>query len=389
MTKKEEKDSNGLATYAVSDDRSRGRANTDPYAGGQAAFEIDRQRIINCMAFRRLGHKTQVFVTGVGDHFRTRLTHTLEVVAQAQRLAGLLSLNGRLAGAIALAHDLGHAPFGHAGEKALAELMTEHGGFEHNLQSLRVVDYLEHPYPDFRGLNLSFELRESLIKHQTWYDKPDRTKALDDSTQALLECGARSPLEGQIADLADPIAYTLHDIEDSLGQGILTEDMLEHSAIWREAAKKIRPLHADSKLHAIRRPILDHLAAHLAEDAAAESARRIDASGVRSADDVRHCEQELIAFSAQTKASMEELGKLLYESVYRTHAVVRMDSKARRLIRELFEAYLAEPELMPERFSARVKEQGEHRVICDYIAGMTDRYCQEEHRRLFAPFHFG
>ncbi len=389
MAKEEAKTNGELAAHAVSDDRSRGREHADPYVGAQAVFETDRQRIINCMAFRRLGHKTQVFVTGVGDHFRTRLTHTLEVVAQAQRLAGLLSLNGRLAGAIALAHDLGHAPFGHAGEKALAELMAADGGFEHNLQSLRVVDYLEHPYPDFRGLNLSFELRESLIKHQTWYDRPDRAKALNDSTRALLECGPRSPLEGQIADLADPIAYSLHDIEDSLGQGILTEEILEQSAIWREAAGRVRKLHPSATLHAIRRPILDRIAADLAEDATAESGRRIAEAGVKSADDVRRCDRELIAFSTETKAEMDELGKLLYASVYRTHAVVRMDSKARRLIRELFEAYLAEPELMPERFAARVKEQGAHRVICDYIAGMTDRYCQEEHRRLFAPFHFG
>lgn len=389
MAKVEAKASGELAAHAVSDHQSRGRAHADPYAGAQAAFEVDRQRIINCMAFRRLGHKTQVFVTDAGDHFRTRLTHTLEVVAQAQRLAGLLSLNRRLAGAIALAHDLGHAPFGHAGEKALSELMAEHGGFEHNLQSLRIVDYLEHPYPDFRGLNLSFELRESLIKHQTWYDQPDRAKALEAATRPLVDSGPRAPLEGQIADLADPIAYSLHDIEDSLGQGILTEKMLEQCAIWRDAAENVRRMHPNATLHAVRRPILDRIAAHLAEDAAAESTRRIAAAGVRNPDDVRKCDRELIAFSVQVKAGIEELGTLLYKSVYRTHAVVRMDSKARRLIRELFEAYLAEPNLMPERFAERVNEQGAHRVICDYIAGMTDRYCQEEHRRLFAPFHFG
>jgi dGTPase len=313
----------------------------------------------------------------------------LEVVAQAQRLAGLLSLNGRLAGAIALAHDLGHAPFGHAGEKALAELMEGHGGFEHNLQSLRVVDYLEHPYPDFRGLNLSFEVRESLIKHQTWYDKPDRDGALDKSTRPLVECGPRAPLEGQVANLADPIAYTLHDIEDGLGQGVLSEDALAQSAIWRAAADAVRRAHANVPLHAIRRPILDRIAGHLAENAAAESARRIAEAGVKSADDVRRCDRELIAFSAETQTGVEELGRLLLESVYRTYSVVRMDSKARRLIRDLFEAYLAEPALMPERYSSRLSEQKPHRVICDYIAGMTDRYCQEEHRRLFAPFHFG
>ncbi len=377
------------APYAVTAANSRGRTHADPHLAAGCPFEADRQRILNCMAFRRLMHKTQVFVTDCGDHFRTRLTHTLEVVAQAQRLAGMLRLNERLAGAIALAHDLGHAPFGHAGETELAKLMKNHGGFEHNLQSLRVVDYLEHPYPEFRGLNLTFELRESLVKHRTRYDRPQGAEMVDEATQGLLASGPSPPLEGQVANLADAIAYTLHDIEDGLVEGALDETTLGGSRVWRESAAEVRALHPSAPLHAVRRPILDRIAGRLLRDAADASAARIAAAGVRGVDDARRKREEMLSFSSEMQSGMEELGSLLAESVYRNHRVVRMDFKARRLIRELFAAYSAEPRLMPERFSARLAEQGPHRVICDYIAGMTDRFCQEEHRRLYAPFHFG
>ncbi|MEK6643684.1 MAG: deoxyguanosinetriphosphate triphosphohydrolase [Planctomycetota bacterium] len=377
-----------LASYAVSDEHSRGRLHADPLAQAQSPFEVDRQRVLNCMAFRRLMHKTQVFVSDSSDHFRTRLTHTLEVVAQAQRLSKLLRLNDRLAGAISLAHDLGHPPFGHAGEVELAELMKDHGGFEHNLQSLRVVDYLEHPYPEFRGLNMTFELRESLLKHRTKYDHP-AGDATDLSHRTLMETGPQSPLEGQVANLADQMAYTLHDIEDGLVEGALTESILSQSRIWREAAERVRSNHPAVPIAAIRRPILDHIATRLHEDASTESLRRIRAAGVNSPDEVRQHPPDLIGFSESLRGGIDELQSLLLRAVYRNHRVVRMDSKARRLIRELFKAYLAEPNLMPERFTVRLSEYSPHRVICDYVAGMTDRFCQDEHRRLFAPFHFG
>lgn len=377
-----------LASYAVTAANSRGRAHPETDLLDDCPFQTDRQRILNCMAFRRLRHKTQVFVADHGDHFRTRLTHTLEVVAQAQRLAGLLSLNARLAGGIAMAHDLGHAPFGHAGEKALAALMSDAGGFEHNLQSLRVVDYLEHPYPAFRGLNLSFELRESLLKHQTWYDKPDRNRALGDGVAALIDSGPSAPLEGQVANLADTIAYTLHDIEDGLVEGALAEEAIAASALWREAADHVRKRFPDSPLPAIRRPILDLINRRIVKDAAEESTRRIQSAGVKTVDDVRSLQPQLIGFSAALEKEMERLGSMLLESLYKNHRVIRMDSKARRLIRELFDAYRAEPALMPERFAARIPEQGPGRVICDYIAGMTDQFCQDEHRRLFSASSF-
>lgn len=387
-----------LAPYAVHDAATRGRAHPDSAAveqgaakgadpaSGTSPFDLDRHRITACTAFRRLMHKTQVFIAGdTGDHFRTRLTHTLEVAAQAERLARLLRVNHRLAAAIALAHDLGHPPFGHAGEAALASLMDDRGGFEHNLQSLRVVDYLEHPYPEFRGLNLSFELRESLVKHQTRFDRPE-TAAADPSTRDLLATGPQPPLEGQIANLADAIAYTLHDIEDGIGEGQLREEALIQSSLWRSAAARVN--RSGQNLHAVRRPILDRLADLLVADVAAESQRRIATAAPDSADALRSRPDGLVAFSAAMQTAVSELQGILMESVYRHHRVVRMDAKAGRLIRDLFCAYLAEPRLLPPRFARRVDAQGAHRVICDYIAGMTDRFCQQEHRRLFAPFHF-
>jgi dGTPase len=388
MTQQDDRPSN-LAPYAVADQASRGRTYPEQAASDESPFELDRQRILNCTAFRRLMHKTQVFVTDSGDHFRTRLTHTLEVSAQAQRLAKLLRLNHRLAGAIALAHDLGHPPFGHAGEGALAELMAGHGGFEHNRQSLRVVDYLEHPYPSYRGLNLSFELRESLIKHSTPYDRPQGNPGDDPLVQPLLAAGPMPPLEGQVASLADLVAYTLHDIEDGLGEEILREDVLNNSVIWREAAEPIRKAFPTHSLHAVRRPILEHLASRLNEDAAAESLRRLQEASVAGVDAVRRHERELIAFSTRMSDGLKQLQDLLLQWVYHNHRVARMDFTAKRLIRELFGAYLTDHRLLPERFGRRVAEQGPHRVICDYVAGMTDRFCRQEHRRLFAPFQFG
>lgn len=376
-----------LAPYAVWDHTSRGRVHPRAEVGDDSPFELDRYRILSCMAFRRLMHKTQVFITR-GDHFRTRLTHTLEVMAQAEKLARWLNLNDRLAGAIALAHDLGHSPFGHAGEKTLHELMKDHGGFEHNIQSLRVIDYLEHPFPAFRGLNLSFELRESLVKHETRYDRPRETQPLDESVQALIESGPQSALEGQAANLADSIAYTLHDIEDGLGQGVLTETILQKSRLWREAAAPLRKSYPDSPIQALRRPIIDSIASRFAEDVCNTSRQLIKEASIKTVEDVRQHSTSLIGFSGDMQTHLDELQGLLFESVYRNHRVIRMDSKAGRLIRDVFDAYLAEPQLMPKRFTDRISEQGPHRVICDYIAGMTDRFCQEEHRRLFAAFYF-
>jgi dGTPase len=380
--------SDRLHPCAVYDESSRGRMHAESANPDEPAFEIDRSRILSCMAFRRLMHKTQVFVTDCGDHFRTRLTHTLEVVAQAQRLSRRLNLNPRLAGAIALAHDLGHSPFGHAGESALAQLMKDHGGFEHNVQSLRVVDYLEHPYPRFRGLNLSFELREALIKHRTKYDRPGDVAHTDESINELLRCGPQSSLEGQVANLADGIAYTLHDIEDGIVAGLLSEAALQQCSIWREAAAEIRKSNSDAPIAAIKRPILDAIADRIVDGAVSHSKALLEEAALPDVDAVRAHATELIAFSPQIRQDLDELQTCLVDSVYHNARVVRMDAKAERLINKLFSAYLGEPRLMPMRYSDRIADGGPHRVICDYIAGMTDRFCQEEYQRLFSPFHF-
>jgi len=350
-------------------------------------FELDHARIVHCTAFRRLMHKTQVFVTEGGDHFRTRLTHTLEVAVHARSLARRLRLNEPLTTAIALAHDLGHPPFGHAGERALAELMADFGGFEHNLQALRVVDYLEHPYPGWRGLNLSFEVRESLLKHHL----PDETMAYPGLAAAraeLLLIGPRPPLEGQVADLADTITYTLHDIEDGLVECGLGEADLNDTRLWRGVAEKVREKHHARSIHAIRRPILDALAEYLLEDAAQATRRRLERLSPDSSEAIRRWDATLAGFSDGVTAELAELQQLLRRVVYGNQRVVRMDIKARRIVHEVFEAYLAEPALLPARFRSRIPEQGPHRVVADYIAGMTDRFCQHEHRRLFDAFHF-
>ncbi len=384
--------SDQLAPFAVSECSSRGRQHADPFAEGDSPFELDRARILSCTAFRRLMHKTQVFVTDLSDHFRTRLTHTLEVVAQSQRLARAIGANARLAGAIALAHDLGHPPFGHAGEVALAKCMTGHGGFEHNLQSLRVVDYLEHPYPPFRGLNLSYELRESLIKHYTRYDHPDRAAPMDDATaRELLASGPRPPIEGQIANLGDAIAYALHDTEDALfdlaniadrgnlRESVLSADQLAASPLWAEAAARVQAVWPSSPTHAIRRPVLDEMNRLLIDDAAAESRRRIEAAGINSPDAARNSPTDAVAFSSTMQAKLDAHQNLLRDAVYRHPSVARMDAEAERIVSELFAVFVDDPAKLPARFSTRIGGQSPQRVACDYIAGMTDRYCRGEH----------
>jgi len=378
-----------LAAFAEHDSASRGRRHARSERGEDSPFELDRHRIMSCTAFRRLGQKTQVVVTSAeGDHYRTRLTHTLEVTAHSERLARLLGLNPRLAGSIALAHDLGHSPFGHAGEKTLNELMADHGGFEHNLQSLRVVDYLEHPYPGFRGLNLTFEVREALIKHRTRYDRPTESGLPGMDVSELLASGPNCSLEGQVANVGDAVAYSLHDIEDGLFYGLLDEQTLEEAELWRTAAGAVRKHYHDAPIHAVRRPILDTLSAMIAEDAYAESSKRIKAAKVTSREDARGREDDLVGFSPAFDEKLAALQKMLFESVYRHQRVVRMDAKAQRLIRELFEAYLDDTKLLPARFRDRIPDFGRHRVVCDYIAGMTDRFCSGEHQKIFSSTRF-
>ena len=363
--------------YAVSAEHSRGREHSEQFARNVDPYAVDRQRVFHAAAFRRLQHKTQVFVTSEHDHYRTRLTHTLEVASVARRLCVALQVNGAVGELIALTHDLGHPPFGHAGEVALGEIMAHHGGFEHNAQSLRVIEYLEHPYPPFRGLNLTYEVRESLAKHCTIYDKPG-AHALADGTKA--------PVEGQVANLADRVAYDCHDLEDALGAKLIDEADLAEVDLWRTAADAIRKRHPDVPLAAIRRPILDDLEAMMLNDIVAESRRRIGELGIETLDGVRAADRELVVYSDKMAPRVDALESFLFERVYRPRKLIRMDGKANRFIRKLFEVYLAEPKLLPRRFHERVDELGLHRAVCDYIAGMTDRFCQAECKRLFEPF---
>ncbi len=385
-----------LAPYAVSDQRSQGRVHPERADPLRRAFELDRHRIIHSSAFRRLEYKTQVFVNHEGDHYRTRLTHTLEVAQIAGLLASALRSNPLLAEVIALAHDLGHPPFGHAGELALAERMKEHGEFEHNAQALRVVDYLEHPYPAFRGLNLSYEVREALVKHRTVYDSPEArsTEGPDGAslagpagaqTQELLAGGPQATVEAQVAAVADRLAYDCHDLEDGLGADLVDERTLAEIELWAEAAEPIRNGLADRPVAAIRRPVLDALLDRLLSDVIEATSRRIAEARIASTEEIRRQEHPMVDLSEARSRRLEELESFLRRSVYQHHRLVRMDHKARVLIDRLFEAYLAEPALLPDRFARRVAEQGTHRVICDYICGMTDRFCQDEYKRLFEP----
>ncbi|HOB73093.1 MAG TPA: deoxyguanosinetriphosphate triphosphohydrolase [Phycisphaerae bacterium] len=366
-----------LKPYAVTARNSRGRVYKESFPPNVDPFAIDRQRILHAAAFRRLEYKTQVFVISEHDHFRTRLTHTLEVASIARRLCVALQVNPAVGELIALTHDVGHPPFGHAGEQTLEKLMADHGGFDHNAQALRVVELLEHPYPPFRGLNMCYEVRESLAKHSTIYDKPGAHELAD---------GTFAPIEGQIANLADRVAYDCHDLEDAIGAGILSEEDLQQVGLWREAAEDVRRQYPDAPLPAVRRPILDRLEAMFLEDIVAESRRRIRAAKVATIDDVRQCEGPLVDFSRAMEIRVKELEKFLLESVYRHHRLVRMDSKARRIIERLFGAYIEEPRMLPPRFARRIGDMGVYRTVCDYLAGMTDRYCQDEYKRLFEPF---
>ncbi len=367
----------GLASYAADPTRSRGRRHLEDAVSGRTDFQRDRDRIVHSTAFRRLEYKTQVFVNHEGDLFRTRLTHSLEVAQIARAIARNLRLNEDLVEAVALAHDLGHTPFGHAGQDALAECMREHGGFEHNLQSLRVVDELEERYGAFNGLNLTFETREGILKHCSL----ENARKLGELGERFLL--KRQPsLEAQIANLADEIAYNNHDIDDGLRSGLLQIEQLEtvplfarHTALVRQQFPQI----AERRMiHETVRRMINTLVVDLTD----ESTRRVASAAPDTIDDVRLA-GPLIAFSAGLRAEADVLKKFLYDNLYRHFQVMRMTAKARKIVRELFVAFHDEPRLLPSDHQARAG-QDKPRAIADYVAGMTDRYAIREHRRLYA-----
>lgn len=376
--------SDSLAAPRAAD--SLGRAHTESCAEGCDPFEFDLRRITACSAFRRLQYKTQVFVSPRGDHFRTRLTHTLEVASIARRLARQLRLNVALAEAVALAHDLGHPPFGHAGERALNCLLADDGGFEHNTQSLRVVDYLEHPFPAFRGLNLTYEVREALIKHHTLYDRPHPVHSDDTVLLRLLQAGVSPTLEAQVVAIADRVAYDCHDLEDGLSAELLDDEALTELTLWRRSATDLRQRFPQNSLFAIWRGVLENFQQYLLSDVTAETQRRIRHDGLNHPDEVRGQRRAVVRFSDAAESELSAVESLLHEKVYAHPDIRRLDDMAGRMITELFRAYVAEPKLLPERFRRRIREQGHRRVVCDYVAGMTDRFCENEYRRIFLPF---
>jgi dGTPase len=367
-----------LAPYAVADNTSRGRVIPEPRPKARSEFQRDHDRIVHSTAFRRLEYKTQVFVNHEGDLFRTRLTHSIEVAQIARSIARALHLNDDLAEAIALAHDLGHTPFGHAGQDALNECMQAHGGFEHNLQSLRIVDRLEERYGAFDGLNLMFETREGILKHCS----PARARNLGELGQRFLD-GRRPSLEAQICNLADEIAYNNHDVDDGLRSGLLTLEQLEEVSLFaRHAAAadaEFPHMSGRRRVHETIRRIIDALVT----DLLAESARRIAVAAPRSLPDV-HAAPALIAFTEPMQAENRSLKGFLRDHLYMHYQVLRMTTKARRIIQDLFGAFTADPRLLPPQYQEMAAAESVARATADYIAGMTDRYSMKEHRRLFS-----
>jgi dGTPase len=368
-----------LAGYACSSVLSLGRKHTEDFRDNRPVFERDRDRIIHCAAFRRLEYKTQVFVNHEGDYYRTRLTHSLEVSQIGRAVARKLHLNEELTEALALAHDLGHTPFGHTGEEVLDRLMGDFGGFEHNLQSFRVVDSLEERYPGFNGLNLTWEVREGIIKHASPYDAPLETM------KEFLP-GVVPSIEAQIINYADEIAYNNHDIDDGLKSGHISLNMLERVSLWKEVSSGVR-----QKYPAIddRRLVYQTISALIGlqiNDLSTTIRANLERFGILSMDDLRRINRTVAHFSEDVTARNMELKRFLFDNLYRHHKVDKMRVKAEIVITRLFETYLRFPNLLTPRYQARFEQSGLHRVICDYIAGMTDRFALDEYRRLFEPY---
>jgi len=372
----------GLAPYAAHSAQSRGRTHAEPGPGSRSEYQRDRDRIIHSTAFRRLEYKTQVFINHEGDLFRTRLTHSIEVAQIGRTLARSLRLNEDLVEATALAHDLGHTPFGHVGQDVLNECMTDFGGFEHNLQSLRVVDHLEEHYGAFDGLNLTFETREGILKHCSL----NNARQLGDLGQRFIERSQPS-LEAQLTNLADEIAYNNHDIDDGLRSGLITMAQMEEVELFarlhREVEARYPGLPGRRALYETIRLMITAMTADLVDT----SARLIAEAAPATIDDVRAA-PPLIRFSDAMRAETVALKRFLYANLYRHFQVNRMRVKASRIVRELFEAFLADPVLLPGDYQVQGDPHKQARKIADYIAGMTDRYAIREHRRIFSLDHF-
>jgi dGTPase len=371
----EQEEVRGLACFAsLSIDAMERVFEESPHAY-RTAFQRDRDRVIHARAFRRLEYKTQVFVHHEGDHYRNRLTHTLEGAQIARTLARALRLNEDLAEAVTLAHDLGHTPFGHAGERVLAGLMEPHGGFDHNRQSVRVVDWIERRHPDYRGLNLAGDTRAGMLKHGADWDHP----------VPLPPAMPQLPLEAQVADLADEVAYMNHDLDDGLREGVLALEQLQSLTLWREASDRISGRMRSAKPAVHRQQTISALIDGLVTDAIEASASRLETAAPTTSEAARRCDRRLVAFSESRRIAKLELKRFLLENFYHHPRVRRMTQQAESIVGDLFRVYRETPALLPENASGRLEEEGPERAIADHIACMTDRYAQAEHQKLLDP----
>lgn len=367
-----------LAPYAVTSKSTRGRRHPEPEHPFRTAFQRDRDRVIHCNAFRRLEYKTQVFVFHEGDHYRTRLTHTIEVAQISRTIARALGLNEDLSEAIALAHDLGHPPFGHTGENLLNELMKGHGGFEHNAHTLRIVEELERRYPKFRGLNLTWEVREGIAKHGTEYDRPEKVEEY--------EMDKAPSLEAQIVDMADEIAYNNHDIDDGLSSKMVDSSAFAEVELWLEsyedAVRKFPGEDFKTHKHQTVLSIINRQVTDLVENIS----KTVKEEAISSPEEVRDRGGPIARFSPEMEKKNSRLKDFLGKNLYSHHRVLRMADKAERILRGLFEVYANEPRVLPPHFFVEIDRVGKERLICDYIAGMTDRFALDEYKKLFDPY---
>lgn len=366
-----------LAHYAMRTRLSKGRRHAEQEHPYRTLYQRDRDRIIHSAAFRRLMYKTQVLVNQYSDHHRTRLTHTLEVAQVSRTIARQLGLNEDLTEAIALAHDLGHPPFGHAGEEALNACMQNHGGFEHNRHGLRLVEQLEHRYPDFPGLNLTIELLESMAYHSKRRDAPEVREFLT---------GKQPFLEAQVVDAADSLAYDTHDLDDALSLGLITLDDCREVEFWRRGEERLRQRHAQLTPQELQAGMVRSLIDWQVNDLLDHTRDRLDRHAIQSVDDVRQCPHVLVAPGEELTSLKAQLEEFLARKVYRHVQVMRMTTKARRFLVDLFTEFSRVPQLMPERFGKRVAWHGLEQTVCDYLASMTDRSAQDEYARLFHPY---
>ncbi len=375
---REEIESLTLAPYALKSAESRGRLFPETESSTRTAFERDRDRIIHTTAFRRLEYKTQVFVFHEGDHYRTRLTHTIEVAQLGKGLARGLGGNHHLAEAICLAHDLGHPPFGHAGEHILNQLMADHGGFNHNTQSYRVVTQLERRYSGFKGLNLTYETRSGMIKHETSYDKSDAKG---------YEPERRASLEAQIANLADEIAYNAHDLDDGLRADLFSVHDLDELVLWQELKDVVGWKSGHEFTSIIRHNIIRELIGQSISDVLAQTNHNLETNGIDSPDKLQNQPENVVGYSEEFGEKIKALKTFLFNRMYRHYRLMRMQTKAEHFVSEIFQAYLKEPRMLPQSVQDKQDEEPLPRLITDYIAGMTDRYALEEWQKLFIPYH--